>query len=88
MGHIRAYHDKVQSVERLFEVSYHPRAQRVDHKVDLIFRMAVDRVLELCVYVVHDNEQVFIIYRTNFLLDFRHMLMVLSDANIRNNSIE
>ena len=64
--------DHIYLRKRLFACADDMFSGREEHQVDLVFRMAVDGVVELGVLVVQNHEQIVALYRRYFLLDVLH----------------
>ena len=73
VGYVGAGHHQVQGAEILGGIAYDARSPGVHHQIDLVFRMAVDRIVEMRVGVVEDDEKVLVRDRGDLLLYLFHV---------------
>ena len=71
--HIGTGHHQVQRAEILGGIAHDARSPGVHHQIDLVFRMAVDRIVEMRVGVVEDDEKVLVRDRGDLLLYLFHV---------------
>ena len=76
MGNERRHENQVQILELRGGIADYSRSVRVEHEVYFILRVAVYGVVEFCVLMVQNDEEVVFRDRCYFLLDFFHIQRV------------